>query len=93
MALVGESILGPGEAEYFDVVLRGGVSYYVYVDPDEPGVDFNLFIYDERGNLVEKDASPNRDALCLVTPLWTGPFRLVVKSERGLSSYHIRVED
>jgi len=93
MAIVGSGIIGPGEAEYLDVVLRGGIKYRVYVNPDEPGVDFDLFIYDENGHLVEKDNSPERDALCFVTPLWTGPFRIVVKAERGLSSYQIRVED
>lgn len=93
MALVGSGVLGPGGAEYFDVTLRGGVTYSIYVDPNEPGVDFDLYIYDENGNLISKDITTNSDALCLVTPRWTGPFRLIVKAERGLSSYYIRIED
>jgi hypothetical protein len=93
MALVGSGVLGPGQAEYFDVALRGGVSYRVYVAPVEPGVDFDLYVYDENGNLVEQDTRTASDALCYINPRWTGPFRLKVKSARGLSGYRIRVED
>lgn len=93
MALVGTSVLGPGQAEYLDVVLHGGVTYSVYVLPDEQGVDFDLYIYDERGNLVAQDATSDSDAACVVTPRWTGPFRMMVKSARGLSTYKIRVEN
>ena len=32
------------------------------------------------------------DALCQITPRWTGPFRLVVKAAAGTSYYGIRVE-
>ena len=93
MALVGSGVLGPGQAEYFDVVLQSGVTYRVYVAPVEQGVDFDLYVYDENGNLVQQDASAASDALCFVTPRWTGPFRLMVKSARGLSLYQIRIEN
>jgi hypothetical protein len=93
MGLVGSGVLGPGQAEYYQVVLKGGVTYSVYVDPDEPGVDFDLAIFDENGNLVTYDTDETSNALCFVTPKWTGPFRLVVKSARGTSTYKIRVED
>lgn len=92
MGLVGSGVLGPGQAEYFGVALRSGVTYSIYVLPSEPGVDFDLFVHDESGNLVSQDTSTSSDALCLITPVWTGPFRLTVKSSRGLSTYSIRVE-
>jgi hypothetical protein len=92
MGLVGSGVLGPGQAEYFDVALKSGITYSVYVAPAEPGVDFDLYIHDENGNLVSQDTSTNSDALCLITPAWTGPFRLTVKAARGLSTYRIRVE-
>ena len=91
--LVSSGVLGPGQAEYFDIVLRGGITYSIYVDPDEIGVDFDLYVYDENGNLITQDTTTNSDALCFITPRWTGPFRMVVKSERGVSNYHIRVEE
>jgi hypothetical protein len=93
MTLVGSGIIGPGTAEYFDVVLTGGHSYLVDVQPTEPGVDFDLHVYDEHGNLVDQDVSPARDAYCGIRPRWTGPFRLVVESARGTSAYRIRVQD
>ena len=93
MGLVGVGVLGPGQAEYFDVVLHSGVVYSVYVAPVEQGVDFDLYVYDENGNLVQQDVSTSSDALCLITPRWTGPFRLMVKSARGFSRYNIRIEN
>jgi len=92
MALIGEGVLGPGGEGYFDVVLTGGVPHTVYVHPSEPGVDFDLFVYDENGILVTDDISDATDAFCIVTPRWTGPFRLVVKAARGLSTFRIVVE-
>jgi hypothetical protein len=93
MGLVGSGILGPGEAEYFDVVLQSGVTYSIYVAPSDPSVDFDLHVHDENGNLVAQDVAPDADALCCVTPRWTGPFRLTVESARGVSTYSISVQD
>ena len=93
MALVGSGVLGPGGAEYFNVVLSSGVTYRIYVAPVDPSVDFDLYVYDESGNLVAQDTSTASDATCFITPRWTGPFRLMVKAARGLSTYHIRVEE
>jgi len=92
MALIGEGVLGTGGEEYFDVVLNGGVPHTVYVHPSEPGVDFDLEVYDQNGNLVTEDISYATDAYCIVTPAWTGPFRLVVKAARGMSTFRIVVD-
>jgi len=91
MSLVGHGVLLPGQMEYFDVVLTSGVTYAVYVKPTDPTVDFDLYINDERGNLVSWDATPAADAYCTVTPAWTGPFRLTVTSKRGASAFGIAV--
>jgi hypothetical protein len=93
MALVGSGVIGPGGTEYFDVVLQGGHTYAVDVQPVEPGVDFDLRIYDENGNLITEDVSTTPDAYCNVTPRWTGPFRLMVNSARGVSGYQIQVRE
>lgn len=92
MALTGAGVLGPGQAEHFDVVLQSGVMYAVHVSPVEKGVDFDLYIYDENGNLVQQDVTTSSDALCVITPRWTGPFRMIVKSAQGFSLYNIRIE-
>ena len=91
MSLIGHGVLGPGQAEYFDVLLTAGVNYKVYAKPVDPTVDFDLYIYDERGNEVAKDDTTASDALCGITPRWTGPFRLMVKAARGASLYSIVV--
>ena len=93
MALVGNGIIGPGGSEFFDVVLQGGHTYAVAVQPFEPGVDFDLHVYDESGNLITEDITTAPDAYCAITPRWTGPFRLVVNSVRGISAYRIQVMD
>jgi hypothetical protein len=93
MGLVASGMLRPGEAEYMDVTLRGEVAYEVYVHPDEPGVDFDLSVFDERGNLIAQDTDTDSDALCIVRPAWTGPFRLVVNSARGTSTYRTLVQE
>jgi hypothetical protein len=93
MPLIGTGIVGPGHMEYFDVVLSSGHRYSVDVQPVEPGVDFDLHILDQNGNIVDEDISAARDAYCTVTPRWTGPFRLVVESARGISAYRIQVQD
>jgi hypothetical protein len=93
MPLVGSGVIGPGGAEYFDVVLRGQHTYSVYVRPFEPGVDFDLHVYDENGNLIGEDIRTDPNAYCSISPRWTGPFRLVVNSARGTSGYRIEVQE
>ena len=93
MSLVGSGVIGPGGAEAFDVVLTGGHQYMIDVQPTEPGVDFDLHVFDENGKLVSQDVSAARDAYCAIQPRWTGAFRLVVESARGVSPYRIQVHD
>ena len=92
MALVSSGFLSPGETERYEVLLQKGVTHRVYVRPLDMDVDFDLFVYDQNGNLVAVDETTDADALCLITPKWTGPFRLVVKATSGGSYYGIRVE-
>ncbi len=91
MALIGSGVLAPGESEYFDVVLQAGVSYRIYVQPTDPSVDFDLYVYDEGNNLVAYDDDTDSDAACVIRPNWTGPFHIAVKAARGQSRYNIAV--
>ena len=93
MPLVGSGVLGPGGAEYFDVVLQSGHTYAVYVEPFDKSVDFDLHIYDENGNLISEDITLAAEAYCNVTPRWTGPFRLIVNSARGTAGFRILVQE
>jgi hypothetical protein len=92
MALVGSGVIGPGQSETFSVVLSAGTTYRIYVAPDDASVDFDLFVHDERGGLVAYDETTYADAFCQITPAWTGPFLLSVRSARGLASYTISVQ-
>jgi hypothetical protein len=91
MGLVGSGVVGPGAAQFYDVVLQSGHTYSVGVEPLDPSVDFDLHVFDENGNLITEDISTAADAYCAITPRWTGPFRLVVDAARGMSGYRIVV--
>lgn len=81
-----------GEEESFEVVLTADRSHEIYVRPDDPMADFDLGVFDEDGNLVEQDITTNSDALCVITPRWTGMFTVVVRAVVGASSYQLFVE-
>jgi hypothetical protein len=91
MAVVGAGVIGTGQAEYLDVMLEGGRTYSFSVHPSERNVDFDLHIYDQNGNLVAWDESTAADAYGMVTPLITGPFRIVVNAAQGMSTYQVEV--
>ena len=91
MAVVGAGLIGTGQAEYLDVMLEGGHTYSFSVRPSEKSVDFDLHIYDQNGNLVAWDESTAADAYGVVTPIITGPFRIVVNAAEGMSTYQVEV--
>ena len=81
-----------GEEDSFEVVLTADHPHEIYVRPDDPTADFDLQVYDENGNLVGEDATPNTDAHCIITPRWTGMFTVVVRAVIGASSYQLFIE-
>jgi hypothetical protein len=93
MSVVASGVIGSGQAEHLDVVLQGGHTYGISVQPTEMNVDFDLHIYDQNGNLVSWDESPAADAYGAVRPIITGPFRIVVNSVGGMSAYRVEVVD
>ena len=78
MALAESGVLRTEGSHYHEAVLKGGKTYSICVDADNPDVDFDVSVYDENNNLVEQDDDDDSDALCFVTPRWTGPFRIEV---------------
>jgi hypothetical protein len=93
MSIVANGVIGPRQAQFLDVVLQSGHTYSIYVHAEDPSVDFDLHVLDENGVLVNWDESPAADAYCAITPAWTGPFRLVVDSKRGISPYRVQVQE
>ena len=83
--------LGPGDLECWPVVLKAGRVYEIYAEPSDPTVDFDLYVYDENDNPIDTDEDWDSDALCIVAPEWTGPFNIVVRCERGFSTYELTI--
>jgi hypothetical protein len=92
MAVVGSGFLMAGGAQYLDLLLEASTTYEIYVDPDDPTVDFDLEVLDENSNVVAQDVDTTSDALCYVTPAWTGLFRLIINSAAGSGWYRVSVE-
>ena len=93
MSLIGSGVLGHKKSNHFPVELQRDVTYKIHVTPSSPGVDFDLYVHDEHGNVVAKDDRPSADAWGYVTPVWTGPFVVSVFSYSGTSTYTVSVED
>jgi hypothetical protein len=91
MAVVATGTLGTGQAQYLDVELMGGHTYAISVLPSESNVDFDLHVYDQNGQLVAWDERTTPDAYGAVTPLITGPFRIMVNSAGGMAAYRVDV--
>jgi hypothetical protein len=84
--------LGPGQQDQYLEVFERGFTYEIYVNPIGSEADFDLYLYDENDSLIDVDDNPDSDALCTVTPRWTGPFKIVVECHSGRSDYVILVE-
>ena len=69
---------------YTDVsyTLHAGVSYALIGVCDNDCPDLDLKLYDENGNLIDKDTAPDSTPVIRVTPRWTGAFYVrVIMSE------------
>ena len=85
--------LGPGESESWEVILKGQKVYNIFVQAHEPGVDFDLYVYDEYGNLIDIDDEIDSSAYCSIVTNWTGPFQIVIECARGFSTYQLAIEE
>lgn len=85
--------LGPGEYESWDVILKGQRVYNIFVYAHEPGVDFDLYVFDENMNLIDVDQEIDSSAYCRTEPNWTGPFRITIECVRGFSTYQLAIEE
>lgn len=83
--------LNAGEEAHYDAVFEEGVEYSIYVEPTNPIADLDLYIVDENENLVAQDEDEDADALCTVSPLWTGSFTVVVRCDSGSTEYQIKI--
>lgn len=71
--------------QVYTVTFRGREKAWVYVTGDGDGdCDFELYVYDENGNLMASDTDGIDECLCQFTPMWTGKFSIKVKNLNGI---------
>ena len=77
--------------DVYEITLKQGESFYIYVSGDGD-TDLDLFVYDENGNLVGSDVEDDDACLCVVTPKWTGKFKIKIKNLGNVyNRYHFYI--
>lgn len=61
------------------VFFKAGMEVCVLVEGDGD-TDLDLYVYDENGNLVDKDIDELDTCVCSWTPKWSGKFTIKVKN-------------
>ena len=62
---------------------KGGQIAAIRVSGDGD-TDLDLYVYDERGNLIASDTDRSDECVVAWTPRWTGPFIVRVKNLGGV---------
>ncbi len=82
------SSLAEGEVMNYPVTLVGGETYLMLACGERTAIDVDIYLYDENGNLIDRDRLADNKPIVSVTPRWTGPFIIQVKMyEATRSSY------
>ena len=85
-------VLAQGQTMTYTVTLYRGVSYVLFAAGDENIRDLDIFLYDENGNLIDRDTSNDNIPVVSVTPKWTGSFKLNVRNYAGRRGwYHMAI--
>ncbi len=79
-----------GDYEFFSVTLGGDERYMITLSGPS-GTDFDLYLYDENGDLVASSTDYGSDETVYITPAWTGTFYIKVVSYDGSGSFTIRL--
>jgi len=69
---------GPQEAVTYRLTLYKGLSYVLIGCADGEGVDLDMRLFDEAGDLVSSDGSPDNQPFVDVSPSKTGEYALQV---------------
>jgi hypothetical protein len=78
-----------GTDVFSNVVFRGGETAMVMISGDGDS-DLDLYVFDERGNLICQADSRTDAEICRWTPRWTGPFRIEVRNLGVANQYVLR---
>lgn len=70
------------------ITLEGGELASILIKGDGD-TDLDLYLYDENGNLIEKDDDNSDTCLVSFTPKWTGTFKIIVKNHGSVYNNYI----
>lgn len=68
-----------GSSNSYVLNLRGGTQARIAVSGDGD-TDLDCYLYDQNGSEVDRDDDSTDECRLVNTPLWTGPFQLVIKN-------------
>jgi hypothetical protein len=77
----------------YDVTLQRGVGYLIFACGDSRAHDIDIYLYDEDGNLVDRDNQTDNHPVVTVRPRHTGAFRVRIKmySSYGAANYTMAI--
>lgn len=81
-------LMWTGDYSLFSVTLGGDEQYMITLS-GLLGTDFDLYLYDEDGNLVASSTDYGSDETVYITPAWTGTFYVKVVSYNGSGPFTI----
>jgi hypothetical protein len=73
------SRLAQGDVMNYPVTLVADVEYMIMACGERTARDVDIYLYDENGNLIDRDRLEDNKPIVHVTPIWTGPFIIQVK--------------
>jgi hypothetical protein len=76
-------LLHKGEELSYATVLTKGSEYIVFACADGAIQDLDIYLYDDTGNLVDRDRMSDAQPIVTVTPAWTGTYLVLVKAYRS----------
>jgi len=62
----------------FETTLREGNTYKIVAAGCDDAYDVDVRVFDENGNLIDRDVDSSKVAVADVTPKWTGTYYIVV---------------
>ena len=78
-------------SDIYNVTLKKGETFYIDVAGDGD-TDLVLFVYDENDNMGDSDVEGDDECLCVVTPKWTGKFKIKIKNYGNVyNRYHFYI--
>ena len=71
-------LLAKGGSYVLNTTLYEGNSYVFVAGGCQDAYDIDLILFDENGNLIDRDRDNDTLAVVEVSPIWTGPFYLKI---------------